>query len=242
MRLIHNFHGSLMVPGVGRTVVGWFGVAMLISAITGLWLWWPAAGGFRRGLQWRRQRHFEANLHHQIGFWTSLPLALLSLTGALISFPALLSSGGQGGYGQGAGGGAMGRMQPLADTNLGVEQAVLAAQALGSGRATSVIWPTERQPAWRVSFGGEGGKPEMVSVDDDSGQATAAAPDRRRSGVVRLNRNLHDGEGMSLVWQVIIFLAGLMPTILGVTGIWMWLRMRRIRQRAAAREEVATTA
>ncbi len=115
MRLIHNFHGSLMVPGVGRTVVGWFGVAMLISAVTGLWLWWPAIGGLRRGLQWRRQRHVEANLHHQIGFWTSLPLALLSLTGVLILLPGPpLQGAGQGGYGQGAGGGAVGRLQPLA--------------------------------------------------------------------------------------------------------------------------------
>ncbi len=105
-----------------------------------------------------------------------------------------------------------------------------------------MVWPTERQPAWRVSFGGPGGKPVTVSVDDDSGQATTAPADRRRAGVVGLNRSLHDGEGMTIVWQVIIFLAGLMPTILGVTGIWMWLRMRRIRQRAAAREKLAIPA
>lgn len=56
------------------------------------------------------------------------------------------------------------------------------------------------------------------------------------------NRSVHDGEGMGIVWQAIIFMAGLMPTILGITGLWMWLRMRAIRRRAAARETPATPA
>src|SRR3546814_1014187 len=40
LRVLHVLHGSLMVPGVGRKIVGWLGVAMMISAFTGLWLWW----------------------------------------------------------------------------------------------------------------------------------------------------------------------------------------------------------
>jgi uncharacterized iron-regulated membrane protein len=235
MRWIHNFHGSLLYPRMGRTVVGWFGVAMLISAFTGLWLWWPSVGGFLRGLRWRRQRFFEANLHHQIGFWTALPLAILALTGALISFPALLGGGGPGGYGQyggGRGGGMVGGMQPLSETNLGIEQAVAAAQALDPGQLRSVTWPTERQPAWRISLGGKGKEPTTVTVDDDSGKAALPQADRRRAGVSGFNRSIHDGEGMWFVWQLVIFIAGLMPTILGVTGIWMWLRMRRLRARA----------
>src|SRR3546814_10092686 len=38
------FRSSLMVPGVGRKIVGWLGVAMMISAFTGIWLWWPMVG------------------------------------------------------------------------------------------------------------------------------------------------------------------------------------------------------
>jgi uncharacterized iron-regulated membrane protein len=36
---------------------------------------------------------------------------------------------------------------------------------------------------------------------------------------------------MGFLWQTIIFLAGLAPAVLGVTGFVMWLR-RRARQRA----------
>src|SRR5262245_54588781 len=35
----HQLHGSLLIPEVGRKVVGWFGWALLISALTGIWLW-----------------------------------------------------------------------------------------------------------------------------------------------------------------------------------------------------------
>jgi uncharacterized iron-regulated membrane protein len=101
-RFFHNFHGHLLVPGVGRSIVGWLGVLMAISCLTGLWLWWPMVGKLGRAFRWRRQPQFDTNLHHMVGFWIALPLALLSVTGVLISFPSLTGSGQRPG-GQGAG-------------------------------------------------------------------------------------------------------------------------------------------
>ncbi|HET6971258.1 MAG TPA: PepSY-associated TM helix domain-containing protein, partial [Phenylobacterium sp.] len=85
--LIHRLHGSLLVPGLGRKIVGWLGWAMFVSSATGLWLWWPRHGGLLRGLRWRRGASTLFNLHHLAGFWTCLPLAVLSLTGVYIAFP-----------------------------------------------------------------------------------------------------------------------------------------------------------
>jgi hypothetical protein len=87
VRVLHVLHGSLMVPGVGRQIVGWVGLFMLVSCLTGMWLWWPVTGSVRRGFRWRRQPGFNANLHHQLGFWVLVPLAMLSFTGVWISFP-----------------------------------------------------------------------------------------------------------------------------------------------------------
>jgi uncharacterized iron-regulated membrane protein len=36
---------------------------------------------------------------------------------------------------------------------------------------------------------------------------------------------------MPLLWQVVIFLGGILPAALAVTGILMWLRMRRRRRK-----------
>ena len=44
-------------------------------------------------------------------------------------------------------------------------------------------------------------------------------------------RRIHDGTGMPFVWQVIVFAGGILPAVLAVTGILMWLRMRRRRTR-----------
>ncbi len=93
VRVMHNIHGSLMVPGVGRQIVGWIGVAMLVSSLTGIWLWWPLTGSLRRGFRWKRQPTTNANLHYLTGFWIAIPLAMLSLTGCLdqLSRPSSLA-------------------------------------------------------------------------------------------------------------------------------------------------------
>ena len=92
VRVFHVLHGSLMVPGWGRTIVGWVGVFMFLSCLTGLWLWWPVTGSVRRGFRWKRQNSTNANLHHQMGFWIAMPLAMLSFTGFWISFPSVFAS------------------------------------------------------------------------------------------------------------------------------------------------------
>ncbi len=60
---------------------------MLIMSLTGIWLWWPRTGAFLPGLRWRRAGYTTTNLHHLIGFWISIPLAVVSLTGIYRGFP-----------------------------------------------------------------------------------------------------------------------------------------------------------
>ena len=45
-------------------------------------------------------------------------------------------------------------------------------------------------------------------------------------------RRLHDGTGMGPAWQAIIFLGGIIPAILSVTGTIIWIRSRKPRARA----------
>src|SRR6266545_4920624 len=85
---LHRFHENLTIPDYsGRAIVGWAGVGMLVLSLTGIWLWWPRNGAFLRGLHWRRSGSTNTNLHHLLGFWISLPLAFVSLTGIYLSFP-----------------------------------------------------------------------------------------------------------------------------------------------------------
>ena len=45
-------------------------------------------------------------------------------------------------------------------------------------------------------------------------------------------RRWHDGTGMGATWQVLIFLGGIIPALLSITGIIIWWRARKPRQKA----------
>ena len=220
LRVMHVLHGSLMVPGPGRQVVGLVGVAMLLSSLTGLWLWWPLKGRLREGLRWKRRPDFNSNLHHLGGFWIALPLAVLSLTGVWISFPGVFSP-------------SVIRLNspapPLARPELGIDQVLAAAQPLATGgRIASIGWPTEKVPEWSVSLASADGTTD-VKVKEADASASLAPP---RPGTLHQTMGrIHEGAGMPLVWRIIIFLGGILPAALAVTGILMWLRMRRRRSR-----------
>jgi uncharacterized iron-regulated membrane protein len=229
VRVLHVLHGSLMVPGVGRQIVGWVGVAMLMSCLTGLWLWWPVKGGFVRGLRWRRRNSSNANLHFQSGFWIAIPLAMLSFTGVWISFPQFFSQFTESASGRQAGGDRMSRLRaaPLEAPSLDATAAVAAAQPFATGRLMSIGWPTDQAAEWRVSFSREG-SPAEVKVSDTTGEATSPPPPRPET-FARTMRRWHDGTGMGPVWQTVIFIGGIIPALLAVTGILIWLRTRRRR-------------
>ena len=236
--MIHQLHGNLFMAQPGRKVVGWLGVAMLISSVTGLCIWWPRNNAVLKGLRWTRSPSGFSNLHHMAGFWICAPLAILSFSGAFIAFPEASAALRPAVAARPERAQQNAFTAPLAAPQLGADAAVAAAlaQAGGAARVTQLTLPTEGdRPAWRVQLKGDGGSVQ-VRVEDTSGKAKlqsggpAQGPEGR-DPLTRFMRNLHDGDGMGPLWRAIIVLAGLAPTLLGVTGTVMWLASRR---RAAA--------
>jgi uncharacterized iron-regulated membrane protein len=217
VRVLHRLHGSLLMPGVGRQIVGWIGVAMLTSSLTGLWLWWPLTGSVRRGFRWKRRAQFDVNLHHQLGFWICIPLAMLSLTGAWISFPAF--------FGSLSGARPPSRPGPTAPLEKTVQRVDDVVAGVG-GKPVQITWPTTKNPAWKVSL--DQGEAEVA---DASGAVTTRPPQPEM--LARTMRRWHDGTGMGPAWQVVIFLGGIVPAALAVTGVTMWVGSRKWRKRPA---------
>ena len=155
--VMHRLHGSLLIPpsgkpgpSLGRQIVGWLGWAMFVSCLTGLWLWWPRHGGFVKGLRWRRGASTLFNLHHMMGFWICIPLAVLSLTGVYISSPQTSRAlFGLPPPPSRAAAAAARNAPPLAETKLTLDQAVAAAKAAApDGVVTEVNVPVRgKQPA-----------------------------------------------------------------------------------------------
>ncbi|RHW18865.1 PepSY domain-containing protein [Sphingomonas gilva] len=248
VRVMHVLHGSLYIPGWGRPIVGWVGVAMLLSSITGLWLWWPTVGSWVKGLRWRRHNNLDTNLHHLMGFWIAIPLFVLSLTGVWISFPSAFAvfNGAQAQAPREAGPSRQQRMraQPLAAPATSLDAALSAATAAAPGTVSQIAWPTDVEPDWKISVRPAKGRPAQVGIADATGAASIAPPEPREGETTaRLMRRIHDGTDMGIVWQMIIFLGGLLPAILSITGLIMWWRARswktRLKQRRARRLQPA---
>ena len=170
IRFVHVLHGSLLLGRPGGRFVGLVALILLLSAFSGLWLWWPTKGALLRGLRWRRTQSTNTNLHHQAGYLVAVPLVVLSLTGATISF--------HGRFVTLAGDGAATRAELVRDSapplpwprsSLGQ---VLAAVGSPSSKAMEAItWPTTAEPRWKVLFQGEAG-PVSFAVDDATGRAS----------------------------------------------------------------------
>jgi uncharacterized iron-regulated membrane protein len=92
MQWFYDLHAYLLAGDTGEFLNGFVGLAAVVLSLTGLVVWWPGIGhwrfGFRYlwGARWKRQNY---DLHKIIGFYSSLALAFVALTGAYFAFPSL---------------------------------------------------------------------------------------------------------------------------------------------------------
>jgi uncharacterized iron-regulated membrane protein len=241
VQVMHVLHGSLMVPGWGRTIVGWVGAFMFVSCLTGIWLWWPLSGSLSSGFRWKRRNTLNANLHYMTGFWILIPLAMLSFTGAWISFPKVFGqfesrpAASPGGNREQAR-----RARPLELPNTGVDAAGAAAKPFAPRNLASNGGPTDQKAEWKIGFARKGGNAE-VPVSDATASASPPSPPQPET-IARTMRRWHDGTGMGPVWQVIIFLGGILPALLSVTGTIIWWRARKPRTKVRNHRRSAAAA
>ena len=237
---LHVFHENLTIPEYnGRQIVGWAGVGMLILSLTGIWLWWPRGANFLRGLRWRRSSLFTFNLHNLLGFWISLPLAVVSATGIYLSFPqtareamssiAPMTPQGQRDFG------------PVAQrTALTADQALAAAlKAEPNGKPIALFLPVqqrERPLTWRTQISrASSGDIVTLTTDDHGGQTLPAAGPLSGDRAAAWIRWIHEGSRGGPIWAIVGTLTGIFPAIFAVTGIIMWLRKRSDRRGLAGK-------
>ncbi|CAN5186256.1 PepSY domain-containing protein [soil metagenome] len=226
---LHVFHENLTIPEYGRSIVGWTGVAMLTLSLTGLYLWWPRHGQWSRAFVWRRSPATSSNLHYMTGFWICFPLALISLTGVYLAWPqqgrSVLSSVAPMTEQQRGGP----RGQVTDKTTRSPSEIFASAAARPNSAVDSISYPNPQTGEWRVRLREDGNaKPVTITINDRSGDVSVVEPlsgDRTASWIRWLHEGSHSGE----IWRFVVFLSGIMPAVLGVTGILVWLRQRRQR-------------
>lgn len=246
---LRAFHESLTLRDHnGREIVGVVGIAMLISSLTGLYIWWPARGA-RMSFAFRRGRALSRDLHYTFGFWGVAVLATLSFTGAVIALPDAARTvtawfGAVSPSPRGV------RAAEGSGPSIGVDEAVAIARSLHPAAAvTGIGLPAGPRGAYRVNLreaGDSDARPVTVVFIDPRSRAIVLSADRAsRTPADRFlawQRPVHEGSAGGDVWRALVFAGGLLPALLVVTGLQVWLASRRRRRIGATDATDATLA
>jgi uncharacterized iron-regulated membrane protein len=245
-RWVHSLHENLLLPVMpGRSIIGWFGVGLLLLGLSGLVLWWPPALAPQR---WRRAvtvtgkvkgARFQRELHGAAGFWFSVMLVVMSLSGVSLGFPQTTRA-------------MLGAADAPAWRNEGREAVDLdAIVQLAAGAAPGVVVtdvrlpnPAGRPVNVRMQIAGAlEGTPPVVAMIDPAGTRVLSLQDPRTAPagmlVVGWLRALHFGEAFGSPWRLLVALCGIVLPALAVTGVTLWLLKRRNRVRLTGQRQAA---
>jgi len=230
---LFELHTRLLLGRDGRAVVGWIGVALMLTAISGLVIWWP------RGRQWRRALQIQWNfgwfrrfldLHKVAGALIAIPFLLQAITGAAIAFrepllPAMLALGGSNPV----------RLPPASiDPPRDIDQmAAEALRLLPGGRITLISPParTDGPVRIRLRMPGEvhqNGRSYVLFNARGAVIEQQNAPALPVANIAfdQLPYPLHTAELTGPIGRLLLFVTGLLPTLLFGTGFYIWLKRR----------------
>jgi uncharacterized iron-regulated membrane protein len=240
MRQVFLLHANLSTRDrSGRAIVGWFGVAMLGLGLSGLVLWWPRGGQWRRAFGVRRRaRGFQLfrELHGAVGIWGVALLLVISASGSYLAFPQSVGAAVAALVPARDLRSAPTVVRPTADTRpIALDDAVAAARDVaGDGIVRTVGLPARPDQPLRVALARPGdrvGQPLVtVFVDPWTARVVALHDPRTYSlgeTVLAWQHALHAGQGLGGLWRALVLASGLLPPFFVITGLTMWLIKRR---------------
>ena len=245
VRFFHDLHGHIFIPGgLGREIVGWLGVAMLVLGCSGLYLWWPKPGQWKQAFMIRRKARglrLNRELHGAVGIWSLVIFMLVNFTGVYLAFPQQISAAVNfvsPGRDMRA---AMfqARVEPMRGTPaMDVDEAVELAKARVPGtRFLNAFLSLRPDQALRVGLirpGHEEGAPIITVIIDPYRKTVVDVfdPQAMSTGekIIAWQRALHYGIGLGGVYKFLVFVSGVIIPIFAVTGFLMWWIKRRNRR------------
>jgi uncharacterized iron-regulated membrane protein len=252
VRFFHDLHGHVFIPGgLGREIVGWLGVALLVLGCSGLYLWWPKPGQWKLAFMVRRKARgvrFNRELHGAVGIWSLLLFMLVNFTGVYLAFPQQISAavntiwpGRDMRAAQ-----FQARVEPMRGaTAIGLDEALaLAKTRVPDARFLNAFLPTRPDQALRIGLirpGHGEGAPVITVIIDPWRRSIVDVFDPKTlstgESIIAWQRALHYGQGLGAGYKFLVFVSGVIIPLFAITGFLMWWlkrRNRRAGQRAKA--------
>lgn len=236
MGFVWKLHYALLLPDYGMWVVSTFGLFLLVSVSTGVYLWWPRNGKWRQAFTIKRaapstRRVYD--LHKTVGWACAVMLLMLFITGITISFPPAQQ--------------LVNIFSPLAQVRLAdtpldpapatisPEQAVaLVEQQYPEAALASTYFPEDMNVYWITKKD----IPALGLIDHrtvwvDKHTGTIAGVMDTQTGTagdifLQWMLPLHSGDAFGLLGRLLVCLVGLLCPVLYVTGVIRWRQKRHI--------------
>ncbi|UYL09302.1 PepSY domain-containing protein [Bdellovibrio sp. SKB1291214] len=213
---IFRFHHDLFMGGTGKTIAAVGAIFMMLILISGIYLWWPKNGQFKRAFTMRPLKSFfikNYELHRLTGIYTAGLLLMSTFTGLVIARPDW--------FGAGKPRQAIEQKEakPLFDFNK-IDESLRSADLL-QRPMTAMI--DVRKGTVKVAD-------RQMNIDD----YVLSPPTEQKVSFRNYNFNLHSGKFWGEIGQLVMFLAGLLPLAFYFSGIYIWLKkskpaMKRVR-------------
>jgi uncharacterized iron-regulated membrane protein len=245
VRFFHDLHGHIFIAGgLGREIVGWLGVAMLVLGCSGLYLWWPKSSQWKAAFTVRRKARgvrLNRELHGAVGIWSLVLFMVVNFTGVYLAFPQQISA-------------AVNIVSPGRDMRAAMFQArvepmrgataislddalALAKTRVPEARFLNAFLPTRPDQALRIGLvraGHSEGAPIVTVIIDPWRKTIVDVFDPKTltagESFVAWQRALHYGQGLGAGYKFLVFVSGVIIPVFAVTGFLMWWLKRRNRR------------
>ena len=242
MTWIYDLHYTLLLDLTGKTIMAVVGGFLLISLITGVYLWWPHPGKLKSAFTFKPHTSFSRfnyDLHKISAIYSLIFMLLLIMSGILLELPDFFNP-------------IIHRLSPLYTTQpnlsnpqqrfirIPVDTAVAIAQNTfpnaqlrwietpkdKTGSYCIILYqygePSKRFPkttVWINQYDGTVLDVRNPMVDNSAGDT-----------FLNWLHPLHSGEIAGLTGRLFVLLSGIIPTILYSTGFIRWLQKRKAKK------------
>lgn len=245
--MVYRLHMSLFAGTVGQWITGIVAALWIGAMVVGLFLAFPRLRHWRTAasIKWRASRaRLLFDLHRTVGVVAFAVLVVTAFTGLYMNLPSVVEP-------------AVEALSPFtkrpasvrpagiarADVwRVGWDAAYASARRLEPSHPLAVIARVEARGYYQVRFM----PPDDIMdagtiryfVDGRDGAVLGRFDDRAGTlgDLIRIWQfPLHSGQGFGMPGRILVCVAGVLPLILSGTGLWLWLRRRRLREARALR-------
>ncbi|MCK6395188.1 PepSY domain-containing protein [Zoogloea sp.] len=245
---LYDLHYTLLLGQTGKDIVGYSGLVMLFSLISGMVLWWPSRARLMAALRpvlRPGKVRWVYDLHVLSGVYGLVVLAALAFTGAVLSLPDLarpvvatlspltpLYRGPGGLLPEGTPAFSLDAAMAIARGELPQGEVRWIETPGQAGRPIAIRMYLPEDPGHRFPH-------SQVWIDPGTGAVLATRDYRRNTAgdsFMDWMHPLHNGEAFGLTGRILACIGGLIPTLLLVTGWLRWQHKRAARDKARGGE------